>query len=99
MRDNEKEDARGTVVLNGWMEDGRITLSVTDDGTGMTEDKKKKAGTGSHYGMENIAKRLELFYGEEIPVLVESSPGVGTCIIINVPMLKKEDYEGRPEWR
>lgn len=95
---NEKEEARGVVALNGWMEDGRITLSVTDDGTGMTKDEKKKTGTGSHYGMGNIAKRLKLFYGEEIPVLVESSPGVGTCVIINVPMIKKEDYEGRAEW-
>lgn len=95
---NEKEDARGMVVLNGWMEDGRITLSVTDDGTGMTKDNRKKSSSGSHYGMENIARRLKLFYGEEIPVLVESSLGVGTCIIINIPMRRKEDYEGRGEW-
>lgn len=91
---NEKEDARGTVVLNGWMEDGRITLSVTDDGTGMIKDDQKKSAAGSHYGMENIAGRLKLFYGEEIPVLVESSPGVGTCVIINVPLFKKEEEGG-----
>lgn len=83
---NEKEDARGVVMLSGWMEDGRITLSVTDDGTGMTEQDKKKSSSGSHYGMENIGRRLKLFYGEDIPVQVESSPGIGTCIIINIPI-------------
>ena len=51
---NEKEDARGTVTLNGWIEDGRITLSVTDDGTGMQEEDNDKPHTGSQYGMNNI---------------------------------------------
>lgn len=87
---NEKEDARGVVILNGWMEDGRITLSVTDDGKGITAEERKKSAEGSHYGMENIEKRLTLYYGEEIPVQVESSPGVGTCIIISVPVRRKE---------
>lgn len=88
---NEKEDARGVVILNGWLEDGRITLSVTDDGTGMTEQDKKTSSSGSHYGMENIAKRLKLFYGEDIPIQVESSLGVGTCIIINIPVRGREE--------
>lgn len=86
---NEKEDARGSVILNGWMEDGRITLSVTDDGNGMNVSDnvsdKKKSYSGSHYGMENIAQRLELYYGEKIPIQIESSLGIGTCIIINIP--------------
>lgn len=88
---NEKEDARGVVMLNGWLEDGRITLSVTDDGTGMTDQDKKVSSSGSHYGLENIAKRLKLFYGEEIPIQIESSLGVGTCIIINIPARSHEE--------
>ena len=92
---NEKEDARGIVMLNGWVEDGRITLSVTDDGTGMREEDKAKPHTGSHYGMDNIAQRLELFFGEKIPIQVESSPGVGTCIVINIPA-REEQEEAKP---
>jgi len=88
---NEKEDARGVVILNGWMEDGRITLSVTDDGTGMSENGQKKSHSGSHYGLDNISKRLELFYGEKIPVEVESSLGIGTCVVINVPARTGEE--------
>ena len=38
---SEKEDGRGMVILNGWMEDGRITLSVTDDGPGMVKGEVK----------------------------------------------------------
>lgn len=83
---HEKDDARGVVILNGWMEDGRITLSVTDDGRGISMDDRKKSTAGSHYGMKNIEKRLSLYYGEEIPIQIESSPGVGTCVIISVPV-------------
>jgi len=86
---NEKEDTRGHVILNGWMEDERIILSVTDDGNGMRPEDKKNSPEGSHYGMENIAKRLSLYYGEEIPIQVESSMGIGTCIIINIPVRKE----------
>lgn len=92
---NEKRDGRGMVILNGWMEDGRITLSVTDDGEGMTEDGGKKNRQGSHYGLANIEHRLELFFGESIPVQIESSPGIGTCVIINIPI--RMDMEGEAE--
>lgn len=91
---NEKDDARGIVMLNGWIEDGRITLSVTDDGTGMRKEDKSRPHAGSHYGMGNIAQRLELFYGEKIPIQVESSPGIGTCIVINIPAKTSEEQEG-----
>lgn len=83
---NEKAEGRGMVILNGWMEDGRITLSVTDDGEGMTREDKEKSHHGSHYGLSNIEHRLKLFFGECIPVQIESSPGIGTCVIINIPM-------------
>lgn len=90
---NEKSDGRGMILLNGWMEDGRVTLSVTDDGEGMTEEDKEKSHQGSHYGLKNIEHRLELFFGERIPVQTESSPGIGTCVIINIP-IRKENLRG-----
>ena len=92
---NEKEIARGVILLNGWMEDGRITLSVTDDGIGMTEDDRSAESTGSHYGMKNIADRMKLFYGEDIPIQVESSLGIGTCVIINIPARRNPEEERR----
>lgn len=88
---NEKSDGRGMIILNGWMEDGRVTLSVTDDGEGMTQEDRQKNHQGSHYGLKNIEHRLELFFGESIPVQTESSPGIGTCVIINIPIRTGEE--------
>ncbi len=83
----EKEDGRGVVLLTGWIEDSVIHLSVTDDGRGMIKEDKGNS-KGSHYGMENIEKRLSLFYGQEIFIEVESSLGIGTCISIHIPLVK-----------
>jgi len=86
----EKEDSRGVVILNGWMEDGVITISVTDDGKGMRQEEKEQSISHSHYGLENIEKRLSMFYGQDIPIIIESSLGIGTCIIITIPIVKEE---------
>ncbi len=92
---NEKTDGRGVIVLNGWLEDDRIILSVTDDGTGMEKDNKNLNNPkGSRYGMGNIEKRLNLFYGEEIKLQIDSSMGIGTCVSINIPMRKGGDNNG-----
>lgn len=86
----EKEDGRGVVMLTGWMEDDYIHLSVTDDGKGMSQEDKGNS-KGSQYGLENIEKRLSLFYGQEISVEVESSLGIGTCVSIHIPLVSGED--------
>lgn len=85
---NEKEEPRGVVILSGWREEERIILAITDDGKGIVPQERMQTESGSHYGMKNIEKRLELFYGEKIPIQIESSPGIGTCIIINIPIRK-----------
>lgn len=84
---NEKEDSRGVIIINGWMEDDRITLSVTDDGKGMQQEDK--VSSGSQYGLENIEKRLSMFYKEPIPIMIESSLGIGTCVMISIPLVKE----------
>ncbi len=88
---NEKEDSRGVILLNGWMEDDMITLSVTDDGRGMRLEEKEQSNSGSHYGLENIERRLEMFYKQPIPIAIESSLGIGTCIMITIPIIKEQE--------
>lgn len=87
---NASPEGRGTISLNGWMEDGHIILAVTDDGVGMPQEMKdwQQETKGSHYGMKNIQKRLSMFFKEEIPLEVDSTPGVGTCVSINIPAWK-----------
>lgn len=87
------QEVGGTVSINGWMEEDRIVLAVTDDGVGMSEEALKRSleHGGSHYGMKNIRSRLSIFYHEDIPLEVESTPGAGTCVSINIPAMEKEE--------
>lgn len=83
---NEKPGGRGFVQILGWQEDGRIVLSVVDDGVGMNQ---KENGNGSSYGLQNIRMRLYLYYKEEIEIHIESTRGAGTCVYVNLPMMKE----------
>lgn len=89
---NEKEDPRGTIKVDGFVEDGIITLSVTDDGVGVKSDSKVSSNS-SHYGMKNIRKRLEVFFGERVSLNLESTAGIGTCVIVEFPAQKGESVE------
>lgn len=85
---NEKSDSRGKITVQGFLDEGRILLSVTDDGAGMNVQESSYKSKGSHYGMMNIEKRLSLFYGEEIFLQIDSSMGIGTCVSLNIPIRK-----------
>ncbi|MBP3198061.1 MAG: sensor histidine kinase [Butyrivibrio sp.] len=89
---NEKEDPRGTIKVDGFVEDGIITLSVTDDGVGVKNDGKVSSNS-SHYGMKNIRKRLEVFFGDNVTLNLESTAGIGTCVIVGFPAQKGESVE------
>lgn len=91
----EKESGRGVVAVNGWMEEEHITLSVTDDGNGMNAQQiENLSNEGNHYGLSNVKRRLALYYKKEIPIHIESSPGIGTCVYIEIPKcLEGQDDE------
>lgn len=89
----DMHDTDGTISINGWMEDDRIVLAVFDDGAGMSEKDIRRGfekDGRSHYGMKNIRTRLSIFYKEDIQLDLESTPGAGTCVSINIPAVMKE---------
>lgn len=81
----EKFDGRGTVQINGWIEDDNIIITVSDDGVGMVslEDTKQKR-KGNHYGVRNIEARLCLYYGMDQALTFQSIVGAGTKVTIKI---------------
>ncbi|WP_241158413.1 cache domain-containing sensor histidine kinase [Cohnella candidum] len=92
----------GRILVKGSEWDGRIVLSVTDDGVGM-DDRKLAAmrdklasamesdsgfgSSGSGYGLTNVQSRLLLTYGKpEYGIQIDSRPGFGTTVTIAYPM-------------
>ncbi len=67
---------------------GCWSIRVEDNGCGMEEDAVRamlRAEQGKGYAIGNLIQRLQLYYGGEACFHVESHPGRGTVICINIP--------------
>ncbi len=80
-----------------------IKFSVQDDGAGFTKERleevRKEVTRGAQdseqltsvYGLYNVNKKLELYYGEGTSgLIIESQEGKGSCISFTIPCLEQE---------
>ena len=85
--------ADGTIEINLQKKGDHILISITDDGMGMSEQelevlrRQLAAPTpGAHsFGMWNIAKRIQMFYGPEYSMQVDSEFGEFTTVTLEIP--------------
>ncbi|HWI61025.1 MAG TPA: sensor histidine kinase, partial [Symbiobacteriaceae bacterium] len=78
----------------------QVEILVRDDGVGIDPLRVQKlnegtagaAGSGhtTGLGLQNVRRRLELFYGGEATLRIASSPGAGSTIIIRLPLTRGE---------
>ena len=79
------------VRIAGEVHAGEMSLSVRDDGCGF--DPGKRPGTGEgHFGIDGIKARLERIGGT---LTIESSPGKGTKVSIQLKGLRTSDTRHR----
>ncbi|RTR32274.1 sensor histidine kinase [Robertmurraya yapensis] len=92
----EPKEEGGTIWFRIFNQAEWITLEIEDDGTGMPKEKIEQIlnertvqteGHSTGIGFSNVVKRLRLFYGYEDVLLIESTEGKGTKVIIKI--LKK----------
>jgi two-component system sensor histidine kinase YesM len=88
---SEKPGGKGTIKLKGTIENGRLRITVEDDGVGMQSARSERSKhRGSGYGIKNIEKRLELFFGQPTDLCFRTSDGGGTCVSFDVSIVKHE---------
>ncbi len=73
-----------------------LILRITDNGCGIDEEtlrrieiiKADSIVSGEHlgFGIGGVIRRLRLQYGENYRFEIETSPNVGTCILIGIPL-------------
>jgi two-component system, sensor histidine kinase YesM len=74
--------------------DGRMSLSVTDNGRGIPEGTLRDIrgrvlgddGAGAQIGIVNSTRRLRIYYGEDCGFSVESYLDVGTTVRLSLPV-------------
>jgi len=80
-------DKKGTVTLRIWRQGEWIHVEVIDDGRGMDAETVAQIMQGSSSGtglaLKNINQRLQKIYGRGL--LIESSPSVGTKVVMELP--------------
>ncbi len=66
--------------------DGRLVIEVEDNGTGIPEHRHPDI-SGSGIGLRNVRERLQLIYGNDFHLDIDSRSGEGTRIRIDIPEL------------
>jgi two-component system LytT family sensor kinase len=79
----------GTIWLRARRVDGRLYLVVEDDGVGIPEPKLAKL-LENGVGVNNVNDRLKVLFGADYRMWIDSQPGKGTRIEIEVPELQNE---------
>jgi Predicted signal transduction protein with a C-terminal ATPase domain len=90
------EEEAGTIRITGVLDKGVIVINVSDDGDGIPPDILPKLLTnelnnktkGSGFGLRNIHERIQLFYGVDYGLSINSQQGVGTDVAIRIPAQK-----------
>jgi two-component system sensor histidine kinase YesM len=92
----------GMIWLDGKMVDGRLILTIQDNGIGIPPEILREVRIGmrdaqissEHIGMRNIQRRLELCYEEGSRLEIDSIEGEGTTVTLKIyQMLEKEGTE------
>lgn len=105
-----KDNCRVSVNIS--REGDRINIIVEDNGAGISVHRIKELReyldstidpvdfktSGSGIGLRNINERLNLYYGKEYGILIDSAEGLGTSVTIRLPLVGNtgqiEGYRG-----
>jgi two-component system LytT family sensor kinase len=77
----------GTIRLRSRRVDARLLLSVEDNGVGIPESKLATL-LDQGIGVSNVSERLKVLFGNDHKMNIDSLPGRGTRIDIEIPELQ-----------
>lgn len=91
----------GHIQIDGRTAGDNIEFIVSDNGIGMKEEEVEHLRnvisglvsddrSGGGFGLFNVNQRLELNYGREYGLNIESTYNVGTTITVKIPAVKKQ---------
>ncbi|MCP3763486.1 sensor histidine kinase [Domibacillus sp. A3M-37] len=92
----------GHLKISAFKRNSHLLLTVEDDGAGMTEERLEQIRaklasvqptetmqkTDFGYGMMNVQARIQLVFGPEYGIHLESKPKAGTKVAITLPLTR-----------
>ncbi|HEX4545217.1 MAG TPA: histidine kinase [Candidatus Acidoferrum sp.] len=76
----------GKIELRTAIRDGRLRVEIEDNGVGISEEKMPHVYVEG-IGLSNVRERLRVLYGTDFHLDIQSRPGEGTVIRIDMPEL------------
>ncbi len=76
----------GKIELRTTNRDGRLLIEIADNGVGISEEKLPHVYVEG-IGLSNVRERLRVLYGTDFQLEIQSQPGEGTVIRIEIPEL------------
>ncbi len=93
----------GELLVSAKREDEKLVLIISDNGIGITEDEvellnqnlQKNTIRSKHIGMANVYRRIQLLFGAEYGLHIESEKNKGTRVVMTIPYIEdpKTDTE------
>ena len=83
----------GLLRICGHIDADCLCIQVIDNGKGMTAEETQKLlskpsnSTYGGYGIFNVQSRLQLQYGKEYGLTIETNEGKGTCVTMRIPKI------------
>jgi two-component system sensor histidine kinase YesM len=91
---------KGVISVTGRTQNEQLILEVSDDGSGMTQDRADEVraylaeGRREGFGLRTVHQRIQILFGKEYGLTVESTQDVGTKIIVTIPMRTNDTEMG-----
>lgn len=91
---DDSEDG-GTIEIRASREKDDLLIVISDDGQGIATDRlmelqcalSQKESSITGVGLQNINDRIRLFFGEQYGLKLWSEVGVGTIVILTMPVI------------
>jgi two-component system sensor histidine kinase YesM len=93
----EPKKGQGHLLIRIWDEGERLIFEVADDGVGfdastlhldVTPHRLRGENDHTSIGIVNSHRRIQLLYGREYGIRVQSNPGQGTTVTVVLPKVK-----------
>lgn len=87
-------DGDGALIVHAETNGECLDITVTDNGLGMPQEvvdhllvSNTPISKGSGVGLKNVNDRIQLYFGKEYGVRIESMPDIGTRITLHMPAI------------
>jgi two-component system sensor histidine kinase YesM len=90
----------GRIEISGYETEDYTILEVSDNGQGIAPDDladiqrhlslRESNSVTEHIGLANVQERIELHYGQDCGISLNSELGKGTSVTYRLPKLEKE---------